>query len=138
MPCCRLGAEYTGTELDQIQVKLEYPLFFHPELKHVCYNEFLNFSHVTTASGKKKVFGQLLCNGRTTSDNFSLFAVFFIRFQKRFPLNAFMIGEIRIFGCNHRPFQISRNTFIGHPLMLQLRFGIFFLQNRQLLPHKAG
>ena len=79
MACRGFSAEYTRTELDQIQVKLEYSLLFHPELEHVGNDKFLDLSHITATAGKKKVFGQLLRDGRTACDDFSFLAVFFLR-----------------------------------------------------------
>ena len=65
MPGCRFTAEDPDTEFNQVQVKLVYALFIHPEFEHIGDGKFLQFPEITAAAGQEEVFRQLLGDGGT-------------------------------------------------------------------------
>jgi hypothetical protein len=75
---------------------------------------------------QEEVFRQLLTDGRTAGDETPPLLVLFQRFLDTFPVEAFMIDELGIFGSDDGPLQMDGNALIGHPLLFELGIGNCF------------
>src|SRR5574343_1226832 len=134
----RIGAKNAVPPLDHVQIDLENPPFAPQILQHQRDDRLLDLAEIRLVWRQEQVFRQLLADGRTAGHETPLLLIFFQRFLHAFPVEAFMIDELGIFGSDDRPLQVDRNPLVRHPLLLQLGIRHLLAQFSQADFHESG
>ncbi|MPN59282.1 hypothetical protein SDC9_207003 [bioreactor metagenome] len=116
----RFGAEDAVTPFDHVEIDLEDAPLGPGGFQHQGDGGLLGLAPGRLARGKEQVLRQLLGDGGAAGHHLAAALVLFQGFLHPLPVEAFMIDELGVFGCDDRPFQVNRNPLIGNPLLLEL------------------
>ena len=133
-----LGAEHALAPFDDVQVDLQDPALFHDMLDHDGDERLLPLAPGRALARQEEILRQLLRDGRAARDDAALLAVLLARFLDRFPVEALMIDETRVFRDHDRALQVRRDALVRHPRVAQLGLRVLLAQHLQALLHEGG
>src|SRR5574343_349301 len=109
MPGSGLGAKDTATPFDLVHIDLENAAFAPGTFDHQRDQRLFPFAQEAFLRPKKKVLGQLLCDGGTPGCNAAPFLVFLKRLLDALKIKAVMLHEFTVFGSNQCALQMRRD-----------------------------
>ena len=98
----------------------------------------LRLAPVAPGRGQEQVLRELLRDRRAAADDPALLPVLLQRVADAFPVEAAMLGKLRVLGRDHRALQLNRDPRVGNPAILQRGLRILRARLVQPLGHECG
>ena len=127
-----------GTPFGDVQIDFQDALLVHQQFEHGSDDGFFRLAPEISFAGKKQVLGQLLTDGGAARDHPAPSLVFLYCFLYAFPVEAVVLGKLRVFRHDHRALKFLGNARIAGPALIQSRARIFFPHVFEARAHEAG